>query len=174
LKTVVNKVYEAMFLVDSVQAAADWDGTESFIKSILEKADAKIISFRKWDERKLAYDIDKKSRGTYILAYFNAPADKITQLERDVQLSEKVMRVLILKADHLTKEDMEKETPLMIAARVPSPEQVQESAAPQQPVEAAEQKAPDILADLDQPEQPAEQAQDSEDKDKPEQPDVTI
>jgi len=117
LKTVAKNVYEAMFLVDSAQAATDWEGTGSLIKAILEKAEAEIISFRKWDERKLAYDIAKKSRGTYILCYFNAPTSKIAQIERDVQLSEKVMRVLILRADHLTKEDMEKETPIMIAQR---------------------------------------------------------
>ncbi len=74
-----------MFLVDSVQAATDWEGTNSLIKTILEKAEAQIISIRKWDERKLAYDIAKKSRGAYILCYFNAPTSKITQIERDVQ-----------------------------------------------------------------------------------------
>lgn len=171
MKTITQKVYEAMFLIDSVQAASDWDETEGLIKTILERAAAQIISIRKWDERKLAYDIDGKSRGTYILCYFNAPADKITQIERDVQLSEKIMRVLILKADHLTKEDMEKETPLMIAQRGPAPEQVQQPAPKEKPGETAEQKAPDIMADLDRQNQ---QAEETKDKDKPEQSDVTI
>ncbi len=107
-----------MFLVDSAVAASDWEGINSFIKSILEKAEAQIISIRKWDERKLTYDIDKKSRGTYILCYFTAPTLKISQIERDIRLSERIMRVLILRGEHLTKEDMEKETPLMIAQRV--------------------------------------------------------
>ena len=106
-----------MFLVDSAVAASDWEGINSFIKSILEKAEAQIISIRKWDERKLTYDIDKKSRGTYILCYFTAPTLKISQIERDIRLSERIMRVLILRGEHLTKEDMEKETPLMIAQR---------------------------------------------------------
>jgi small subunit ribosomal protein S6 len=117
LKTVAKNVYEAMFLVDSAVAASDWEGINSFIKSILEKAEAQIISIRKWDERKLTYDIDKKSRGTYILCYFTAPTLKISQIERDIRLSERIMRVLILRGEHLTKEDMEKETPLMIAQR---------------------------------------------------------
>lgn len=173
MKTVVKKVYEAMFLVDSVQAASDWEGTEGLIKSILEKAEAQIISIRKWDERKLAYDMDGKSRGTYILCYFNAPANKITQIERDVQLSEKIMRVLILKAEHLTQADMEKETPLMIAQRGGTPEQAQEQKPVQQelPSEAAEQKSPDVLEDFKQRDQ---QAKDNEDKGSLEKPDITI
>ena len=123
MKTVAKKVYEAMFLVDSALAAADWEGTNQLIKTILEKAEAQIISIRKWDERKLAYDIAGKSRGTYILCYFNAPASKISQIERDVQLSEKIMRVLILRADHLTQQDMEKDTPIMIVEKQPTPPQ---------------------------------------------------
>ena len=172
MKTVVKKVYEAMFLVDSVQAASDWEGTVALIKSILEKAEAEIISIRKWDERKLAYDLDRKSRGTYILCYFKAPTGKITQIERDVQLSEKIMRVLILKGDHLTQADMEKETPLEIVARGGTPEQAleQKPAQPAQGVEEAAPKAIDILADI---EEDSPEAEPEEDKDKS-GPDITI
>ena len=172
MKTDIKKVYEAMFLIDSVQAASDWDGTEGLIKSILEKAQAEIISLRKWDERKLAYDIGGKSRGTYVLCYFNAPANKISQIERDVRLSEKILRVLILKADHLTKEDMEKETPLMLAARGVTAEQAQQQAAPKpKSADVSEQKIPDIMADLENSEPSAGNSQDKEHLD---QPDITI
>ena len=70
---------------------------------------------KKWDECKLAYDIKGKSRGTYILCYYRAEGGKIAEIERDVRLSGRVMRVLTLTAEHMTKEDMEKDTP---AARV--------------------------------------------------------
>ncbi len=172
MKTVVKKVYEAMFLVDSVQAASDWEGTVGLIKSILEKAEAEIISIRKWDERKLAYDLDGKSRGTYILCYFNAPTGKITQIERDVQLSEKIMRVLILKGDHLTKADMEKETPLDIAARGGTLEQAaeQKPATVEQAGEAAAPKGFDVLTDVEE-ESPQDEPEEKKDKS---EPDITI
>jgi small subunit ribosomal protein S6 len=112
-----NKQYEAMFLIDSAVAASDWDGVNAVISRILEKAGAETITMKKWDERKLAYDIRGKSRGTYILCYFKAPAAKVHQIEREVQLSEKIIRVLILKADQVTAEDMAKETPAMLAER---------------------------------------------------------
>lgn len=117
MDTVVKRVYEGMFLVDSGKAAADWDGVNNAIKTILERADAEIISMRKWDERKLCYEVQKKARGTYILVYFNVDTQKIAGIERDVQLSEDVMRVLILQGEHITEEFMNKETPLMVAEK---------------------------------------------------------
>ncbi len=95
MKAVVKRLYEAMFLVDSA-AEADWDKINAIIKKILEKAGAEIVSMEKWDERRLAYEIGGKNRGTYILCYFNADGQKIRQIERDAQLSESIMRVLIL------------------------------------------------------------------------------
>lgn len=102
-----------MFLIDSAQAAADWDGTINAITKILEKADAEIVSIKKWDERKLAYPIKGQSRGTYILCYFNVDGRKISEIEKSVQLSEQIIRAMILNAEKMTAEDIEKETPAM-------------------------------------------------------------
>jgi small subunit ribosomal protein S6 len=117
LETAVKKLYEGMFLIDSAEAARDWDGIIDFITKILTRAEAEIVSVRKWDERPLAYPIRRCTRGTYILAYFRAGGQKIHEIERDVQLSERIMRVLILKADHLTEADIAKDTPATRAER---------------------------------------------------------
>jgi small subunit ribosomal protein S6 len=106
-----------MFLIDSALAAADWDGIIATITTILEKAKAEILSIRKWEDRKLAYDIKGKSRGLYILCYFRADGGKIQDIEKNVQLSEQIMRVLILNAEHLTTEDIEKDTPAIKAEK---------------------------------------------------------
>ena len=92
-----KRLYEGMFLVDSALATADWEGTLAVVENILKRADAEVVAIRKWGERKLAYDIEHKTRGTYILAYFKAEGPRITGIEKDVQLSEKIMRVLILR-----------------------------------------------------------------------------
>ena len=107
----MKKLYEAMFLVDSAQAASDWDGITGAIETILKRAEAEIVSMKKWDERRLAYDIQKKNRGTYILCYFRADGQKISAIERDVKLTERIMRVLILSAETRSQEDVDKATP---------------------------------------------------------------
>lgn len=106
-----KKLYEGMFLVDSAKAASDWDGVNAAINKILEKAEAEIVSMRKWDDRRLAYDIKRTGRGTYLLCYFRADGRKIQEIEKSVQLSEKIIRVLILSTERMTKDDIEKDTP---------------------------------------------------------------
>jgi small subunit ribosomal protein S6 len=108
LKTAVKRLYEAMFLVDST-AEADWDNISSAARKILEKADAEIVSMKKWDERKLTYKINGRDRGMYILCYFHADGQRIRQIERDARLSEKIMRVLILSTAGRDKEDIERD-----------------------------------------------------------------
>jgi small subunit ribosomal protein S6 len=104
-------MYEGMFLVDSAKAGSDWEGLIAAITKILERAEAEIVSIRKWEDRRLAYEIKHVGRGTYILAYFRADGQNIQGIEKAVQLSEQIMRVLILSAEHMTAEDMEKDTP---------------------------------------------------------------
>jgi len=133
LETGVKKLYEVMFLIDSAEAAKDWDGIIELVTKMLNKIEAQIISLKKWDERPLAYSIKRCSRGTYILAYFKADGLKITELERDVLLSERVMRALILRVDHLTEEDIAKQA----AAKAPAPAVVSDGAVAQDEPEAA-------------------------------------
>jgi len=117
LKTAAKKLYEAMFLVDSAQAGTDWDGVLATIKSILQKAEAEVVSLKKWADKRLAYEIDHKTKGTYILCYFRADGKRIGDIERDVQLSERIMRVLILNAEKQTLEGVEKDTSVMPAEK---------------------------------------------------------
>jgi small subunit ribosomal protein S6 len=102
------KLYEAMFLVDSAEATTDWDGVTANIKNILEKAGAEIISIKKWDDRKLAYPIKGKSKGAYILCYFKVEGSKLQEIDRDIHLSERIMRALVLCAENRQIEDVEK------------------------------------------------------------------
>jgi small subunit ribosomal protein S6 len=98
-------VYEAMFLINQSEAA-DFNGAIAHIEEILHRGQAELVSMRKWDERRLAYEIDKQRRGVYILTYFRAPTKSIAHIERDCNLSERIMRVLILSAEHLTDEEI--------------------------------------------------------------------
>ncbi len=57
-----------------------------------------------WGRRRLAYEIKGQKRGTYILVNFKAEAKNLAHIERDCNLSEKVLRSLVMRADHLTIE----------------------------------------------------------------------
>jgi small subunit ribosomal protein S6 len=94
-----------MFLIGQA-AAADLAAVIEHLKEILSRAHAELVAMRKWDERRLAFEIKKQKRGLYILTYFKAPNTALKQIERDCNLSEQVLRVLILRADHYTEDEM--------------------------------------------------------------------
>jgi len=117
LETVTKRLYETLFLVDAGEAASDWQGINDHIKKILDRSEAEIISMRKWDDRPLAYPILGKKRGVYILVYFNANSNKLADMEHDIRLSERIMRSMTLRGDHITQADMDKDTPATLAEK---------------------------------------------------------
>ncbi len=99
--------YEAMFLFDS-SFATNFASVEQEIDRIVkERAEGSIVFRKKWDERKLAYEIGRHKRGCYVLVYFNVDPGKIVGIERDCKLSEHVIRVMITDATEITPEYME-------------------------------------------------------------------
>ena len=105
-QTTEMRVYEAMFLVDPAEAAA-WDDLSKHLAGILERHGGEIIGLTRWDERKLAYPVAARKRGTYVLSFFGLKnGDAVALIERDCQLSEKVLRALVLRADHFKVADM--------------------------------------------------------------------
>jgi small subunit ribosomal protein S6 len=91
--------YEAMFLVDPVKHTADAAATEKVVSGLLEKHGAKMHRFERWDERKLAYDIKGHKRGVYLLALFEMPGKNLRPLRDDCELTEMILRQLILRLD---------------------------------------------------------------------------
>src|SRR5690349_5161434 len=81
------------------------------VRGISEHHGGEILVLKRWDERKLAYEIKRQKRGLYIVAYFRGPGAIVVASQRDVNLSEDILRVLVTDASHLTKEEMDKVEP---------------------------------------------------------------
>lgn len=97
--------YEAMFIITQA-VAVDLQGAVNHIKEILAKSGATLIAMKKWDERRFAYEIKKQKRGVYLLVYFSCAGPQLTHIERSCNLSEQILRVMMVRADHLTVEEM--------------------------------------------------------------------
>lgn len=100
-------LYEGMFLISQQAVANDLAGAIQHVRDILTRAEAEIVILSRWDERKLAYEIKKQKRGLFVLAYFNARASQIANIDRDCNLSEQVLRSLIIRADYMGEAEME-------------------------------------------------------------------
>jgi len=98
--------YEGMFLFPQ-SVTADLEAASAHVRESITRHGGEIVSLVKWDERRLAYDIQGNKRGVYFLAYFTAPTSAIASIERDCNLSERMLRALLIRADHLSMEQMQ-------------------------------------------------------------------
>lgn len=102
-----TNTYEAMFLLSS--GGADFETTSEPIRNILSRYQAEMLMLKPWDERKLAYGIRGHKRGLYALSFFRLDPTRVVEVEHDCQLDERFLRVLILRRDRLTTEEIERE-----------------------------------------------------------------
>ena len=99
-----------MFLLDNDVVRAGWNDAKTAIQGALEKHGAKLRTLRRWDERALAYPIRGKRRGTFLLSYFELPADGMTMLTRDLEIREDLLRYLMLRVDEVPEGENEAAT----------------------------------------------------------------
>ena len=59
------------------------------------------------DDRRLAYEIKGNKRGVYFPTFFRCEPSRVADLERACNLSEQLLRSLVIRADHLNTEDIE-------------------------------------------------------------------
>ena len=101
-----KRMYEGMFLFPQ-NTISDLQSATDHVMALLKRADAEVVSFKKWDDRRLAYEIKGNKRGVYFLTFFRCEPSRVADLERSCNLSEQLLRSLVIRADHLNTEDIE-------------------------------------------------------------------
>ena len=161
-------LYEGLFLMGP-QAGSDLQGALDHIQEILDRAEADTVVLKKWEERKLAYAIRGQKRGVYIIAYFRVAHTKLPNIDRDCNLSEQVVRAMVIRADHIGETELnlakEEEANTKVEVKLKS------DAAPAEakPAETATEAAPAAATAVATEEAPAEPAAEAP-ADKPAEP----
>jgi small subunit ribosomal protein S6 len=88
-----------------------------------------------WGRRRLAYEINKKTEGIYAVVQLTANASATVELDRQLKLSEAVMRTKVLRAEEAIAQVAE-------AAKVAEEKAARKAAAPQKPGAPAAAEAP--------------------------------
>jgi len=68
-----------------------------WVKSIIEKNGGEIVKVDNWGKRKLAYEIEKRKEGYYVLFLFRSSGDLVEELERNYRINNNVIRYLTVK-----------------------------------------------------------------------------
>ena len=142
--------YEMIYIIDTgLEEAARKELIEK-VSALIENNGGEIEKVDEtWGKRRLAYAIDYKTEGWYVLVNFKAPVELPRELERNLQINENVLRYLVIKL-------VEKK-----ASVKPRPERQAPVAAPVEEAPAAEEAVPAAEAAPVAEEAPAEAAEEA-------------
>jgi len=91
--------YELAFIirpdVDDEGVTGVVDKVSQFVKS----SDGEVTSVDVWGRRALAYPIDNHREGIYVLFQAKMPPSALSELERNLKLSEEIIRYLLIKVE---------------------------------------------------------------------------
>ncbi|MBQ1935357.1 MAG: 30S ribosomal protein S6 [Clostridia bacterium] len=97
MANIVNK-YETIFIVDAALAEDQIAALVEKFRSMIANA-GEIEVVEEWGKRRLAYPINDKNEGYYVLVRFSAPTEFPKELARVYGITDGIMRTLIIKRD---------------------------------------------------------------------------
>lgn len=91
--------YELMVILDpSIDERTVAPSLDKFL-NVIRNDGGSIDNIDIWGKRRLAYEIDKKSEGIYAVVNFTAESATTNELDRQLNLSEAVMRTKVLRSE---------------------------------------------------------------------------
>ena len=91
--------YELMVILDpEIDERTVAPSLDKFL-NVIRNDGGSIDNIDIWGKRRLAYEIDKKSEGIYAVVDFTAESATTNELDRQLNLSEAVMRTKVLRAE---------------------------------------------------------------------------
>ncbi len=94
----IVRAYETIFVVDTTIGEEAINGLVEKFKSLIEK-NAQVDNVDVWGKRRLAYPIDYKTEGFYVLINFTAKPDFPAELERVYKITEGILRSIVILKD---------------------------------------------------------------------------
>jgi len=119
--------YETLFVVKPTLTEEETTAQIEKIKAVLEKEGAELLATNDMGMRKLAYPVQKNSRGYYTVLFFKADGTTISELERNLKINEEVIKFLTIR---YTKTKEMTQFNKLVAAATKTAEVVEETPAP--------------------------------------------
>lgn len=91
-------LYETLFVVHPEKGSRMKEFVERF-KKVIEGQEGTMSQIDEWGPRDLAYKIEKQSRGYYTLLRYRASGRAVEELERNLKLTDGIMRYLTVRYD---------------------------------------------------------------------------
>jgi small subunit ribosomal protein S6 len=89
--------YEIMLMLDPELAEERQNEIVSRIRDLVQKRGGTWVGQESWGRRKLAYEVDRKSEGTYHLLHFDSDPATLEEVARVLRITDGAMRHLAVR-----------------------------------------------------------------------------
>ena len=89
--------YEVMYVIDAALEDSARVELINRFSDLVKKNGGEIDRVDEWGKRRLAYAINYKTEGYYVLMYIKAPSELPRELERNMQINDSVLRYLVIR-----------------------------------------------------------------------------
>ncbi|MHB9030444.1 MAG: 30S ribosomal protein S6 [Candidatus Latescibacterota bacterium] len=136
---VMVRKYDTTFIIDGTLSEAQRQALIERFAGMLKKLGGNIEQTIRWGMRTLAYQINKRTHGYYVIFYYFAEPSVIIQFERELRLNENILRYMTLVSEGKHPEYIRDES-VSVATPVEAPvETVEESTEEESPEEESEE-----------------------------------
>ena len=129
--------YECIAIINPSLSEKETSAAVEKVQGVITAGGGEVLKTDLWGVRKLAYELNKQTRGYYVLYLFNAPPNIIKSLEELFKVYDPIFKHMVIKLEKKQRESALK----AVAEAVPTPAaKTTEAAAPV--AEAPATKAP--------------------------------
>ena len=112
--------YEVMYVVDAALEDSARSELINRFNELVVKNGGEVERVDEWGKRRLAYAINYKTEGYYVLMYIKAPAELPRELERNLKISDQVLRYLVIRYEGELPAKREMNRPVRENAEAPA------------------------------------------------------
>ena len=150
------RIYEELFILRPDSPEEEIDHLIEQLTTFIASQGGNVDKSEKWGIRKLAYRVQKRNEGFYVLLQFTTKPETVLEVERRLRVSDLVMKFQNVRIDEkLKKIDKRKKKREKRAARRPPPQLATPAApmpaSPAAPGAVGEHALPGAPAAADQP-----------------------
>jgi small subunit ribosomal protein S6 len=92
-------LYESIFVVRPSLSDDDTNKLIEKMKAVLEKAGATLLKFENWGKKKLAYEVKRERKGTFVYFHFKSAGNVVGELERSYRLEDSILKFLTVRQE---------------------------------------------------------------------------
>ena len=94
-----NRTYEVMYIVDPDTAVDKIEKLNDAVGKLIKKEGGEVVRMDDIGKRNLAYPIQKKNEGYYVLFEINGSGQEIMELERRMRVNDMILRYITVRVD---------------------------------------------------------------------------